>query len=340
MRSLSCKYLRATLVVGRSLLIDLHSSWKLLYSAVKDHEDRKVSPSNTIKNFLGDQEVIQILTDPFAIPQPSPQSKSSFDTKTSAINVTPSANARYNIQEIKEDALWLSKVVKIEEVAALRLVIEEYQSRATAQLLGPFSEEELASIRDSAGNNKYSSSVPTPLTVRGRDADDLQREFDTQDSRRKRIFHQYLTERQFLLKCTEWILETLFIAMSSPQDPTDRIASERPWFTDCLRLFRARMVPDADVMIFRYISGIERNLQNLGGSGLEEAGRIDDMVLWTRSQITEAIHSMELIWQILNYVIELPSSQVALRWFKLQQNAGFFSRSDAVRWSHPFLVSY
>ncbi|KAI9046659.1 hypothetical protein LZ554_009400 [Drepanopeziza brunnea f. sp. 'monogermtubi'] len=310
---------------GDELLI----SWKLLFSAVKDNEALINPPSNILKSFLEDEEVLNILVDPFTIPEPSPQSKNAFDTKTSPINVTPSANTQYNIQEIKEDALWLSNATKIEEVAALRLVVEEYQSRAEAQLLGPFSEEELVSIRDSAGNNKYSSSIPTALTIRGPDAQDVQKDFDSQQSRRKRIFRQYLSERQYLLKCTEWILESLFDAMATPENPQNKDAFGPPWLTDSLQLLRTKLVPDGDILISRYVSGIERNLQNIGGDCFDEEGRRDDPGQWTRSQITEAIHSMELIWQILNYVVGFPSSTVALQWFRLQRSVEFVSRVDA-----------
>ena len=54
---------------------------------------------------------------------------------------------------MKEDALWLSEKAQIDETAALRVVVQECQSRAATRLRTPFSEEELAGIRETAGNS-------------------------------------------------------------------------------------------------------------------------------------------------------------------------------------------
>ena len=54
---------------------------------------------------------------------------------------------------MKEDALWLSEKAQIDETSALRVVVEECQSRAAARLSAPFSEDELTNIREAAGNS-------------------------------------------------------------------------------------------------------------------------------------------------------------------------------------------
>lgn len=313
----------------------------MVYSIVAESSANDLNQTHppAIKNFLEEEEVIALLANPYHTPQPSPQSKNAFDTKTSAINITPSANAQYNITEIKEDALWLSKATNTEELAALRLVVEEYQSRATSQLLGPFSEGELASIRDAAGSSKYSSSIPTPLTLRGRDAEDIRKDFATQQSRRRRIFRLYISERQYLLKCTEWILGVLFDTLLDgntyvPNDPNFGPA----WLTACLNAFRLKLVSNENQLLLRYISGIEKNMENIGkGSSFEEEGRRDDPEQWFRSQITEAIHSMELMWQVFHYTSALASSEVVLRWFRLLRDLEFFSTFLTVGSNPPFL---
>lgn len=69
----------------------------------------------SIRNFL----------DPFG--PPSAKSRSAFQTKTAAINVTPSSNGDYDIDQIKADALWLSESSKIDEISALRVVLLDWQ---------------------------------------------------------------------------------------------------------------------------------------------------------------------------------------------------------------------
>ncbi|PBP15728.1 hypothetical protein BUE80_DR013552 [Diplocarpon rosae] len=306
-------------LTGEELVV----SWKLVCSAMASRSTRDEDLA-AIRRFLNDKEVLRILEDPYnAYKQPSPQSKNAFDTKTSAINITPSAIAQYDIKEIKEDALWLSKTARIEEVAALRLVVEEYQSRASAQLLGPFTEGELSSIRDSAGNNKYSSSVPTFLTSGGADAEDIQKDFDSQTNRRKRIFGQYLAERGHILKSSEvFLYASCSFALEIQGDSPE---PKSTWLIEHGTAVARTSTLNGDALILRSIAGVEKNIENISDSSVfDEEGRREDINGWVRSQLTEALHSMEIIRLVLEYMQDCTSSEVCLRWFRLQQNAGFF----------------
>ncbi|KAG4434290.1 hypothetical protein IFR05_010234 [Cadophora sp. M221] len=319
---------------GEELLV----SWKSVFSATTSNVDLQEDHTTVIESFLTDPQVLGLLGNPYAAyPPPSAQTKNAFDTKTSAINVTPSSNAQYDIKEIKEDALWLSKAANISEVSALRIVVEECQSRAAAQLLGPFSEEELASIRDAAGNNRYSSSIPVGLMSQGADPQQTQRDFGTEESRRKRILRTYLSERRHLLKCSERIFHQLFLAADT-EESDDENRSKGPatsptWLERMGLAFHVKLnqdgFPSPDDNLLRCIGGITTNMKNLmAGSGWfsKEGGREDVEFDWTRTQITEAIHSMELMWQFIVYYCHKPcSSDVVLAWFRLQQDYGFFN---------------
>ncbi|OWP07379.1 hypothetical protein B2J93_6158 [Marssonina coronariae] len=313
-------------LTGEELVV----SWKLVSSVIASRSAH-ADELPVIRRFLDDKEVIRILEDPYnAYKQPSQQSKNAFDTKTSAINVTPSANAQYDIKEIKQDALWLSKAARIEEVAALRLVVEEYQSRASAQLLGPFTEGELSSIGDAAGNNKYSSSIPTFLMSGGADAD-IQKDFHSQISRRKRIFGQYLAERGYILKSSEVLLyAACSFAIETQEGPSK---PKSTWLTEYGTAITRTSTLNGDSFILRSIAGVEKNIENISdGAVFNEDGRREDVNGWVRSQLTEALHSMEIIRLVLEYMQDCTSSVVCLRWFRLQQNAGFycnFSTDDA-----------
>ena len=296
-----------------------------------------------IESFLTIEKVSELLENPYAAyPPPSVETKNAFDTKTSAINVTPSSNAQYDIKEIKEDALWLSKAANVNEVSALRIVVEECQSRAAAQLLGPFSEEELASIRVAAGNNRYSSSIPVGLMSQGAEPQQTQTEFGLQESRRKRMLRTYLSERRYLLKCSERIFHQVFLSYLLPDETTANpagFAIAPGWLqTFGIGAFTAKLnadnFPGPDVILKRCIGGIATNIKNLtAGSGWfsEDGGREDVEIDWMRSQITEAIHSMELMWQFLqNYCHEPCSSETIMAWFHLQQDYSFFNSFELV----------
>jgi nuclear pore complex protein Nup188 len=290
-----------------------------------------------IERFLLDPVVLDILTGPFeSFSEPSPKSKTAFETKTSAINVTPSSTTRYDIKELKEDALWLSKTAKIDEVSSLRIVVEEYQSRASAQLQGRFSGEELASLREAAGNSKYSSQIPVSLLSGGMDPEAIQKEFKTADNRKQRIFYTYLSERCYLLKCTEELFH-VFFSFQDAQTENGKgkgleVASS--WLETSGKALAARMAArSTEEFLLGCIKAITINTQNLsassGWSGAD--GEIEDVEsAWARNQILEATHAMEIIWEFLIYLLQVPSSQVILAWFRLQEACEFFSNFESV----------
>jgi nuclear pore complex protein Nup188 len=165
-----------------------------VFSAIESTRQNSHASQIAVENYLTTPTVRALLARPFDSSPPTAQTKSVFETKTSAINVTPSSDARYDIKQLKEDALWLSASAKIDEVSALRIVVQECQARTTAKLLGRFSEAELASIRESAGDSKFSSPVTASLLSRGADITELQVDFVTDDNRRQRILFPGVSE--------------------------------------------------------------------------------------------------------------------------------------------------
>lgn len=291
----------------------------------KGHED-------VIKSFLSGPEVVNLLSKPFeAFPRPSPESKAAFHTKSSAINATASPDAQYNIEEIKEDALWLSKEGKIDELSALRIVVVECQSRSATQLLAPFSDEELTNIREAAESGKYTNPLPISQLLCGLDADAFQKEFNDSKSRKQRILHVYLSEKRHFLKCSQTCFE--IVLANAYREENESISPG--WLAEILsqvtRYFIRR--DTTENFLLMGIKSIGENAKNLdSGSGwiLGSAVQEDLEIDWSRSQITEAIHSMELVWLHVNYIVHYPSSQVALQWCNLLQSCNFFDRFDAV----------
>ncbi|KAF2023746.1 hypothetical protein EK21DRAFT_118468 [Setomelanomma holmii] len=166
-------------------------TWDIAYRALCDPET--ASKSESLRAFLTSNKNSQILSRPWKpFADPSPQEKSKFDAKTAPISVTPSQNGHYSLDEIKEDALWLSREAQISEYAALQLVAQEWQSRPIVQLLSGLTEEEALSVQEAAGiaNLGASTFVPnssilsSPLITKVT-------QFDTQDQRRLRLIDLY-----------------------------------------------------------------------------------------------------------------------------------------------------
>lgn len=322
----------------RQLLINtICRSWQSALSAISNNLELGNDPESTIRKFLADPEVLTLLSNPFeAYPAPSNTSKQLFETRTSAINATPSSTARHDIKQVKDDALWLSKKVEIDEISALRIVVGECQSREYTQLSGPFSEEELASIQESAGESKYSSPIPVALLSRGADVETIRKEFDTEENRHNRILQTYLVERRSLIKCAEQLFDACFtgpgpVSGNGKGKGTQATAS---WAAECGRAVLMKVGVDAsDNLVVNGITFIETKIKSIeDGSGWwsGESGSEIVEVEWIQTQIAEATHSMEIIWHFLVHVIRLPSTRVVLAWFKLQSSFGFFNTFSMV----------
>ena len=315
------------------------SSWKAVYSAITNDTELRNDHRAVIQRFLLDDEVLQLLQKPFdAYAQPSAQSKAAFETKTSAINVTPSSTAKYDIKQIKEDSLWLSKAANIDEVSALRLVIEECQCRTSIQLLGNFSEEELVGIRDAAGNSQ--SSIPVSLLERGLDPEIIQQQFTLADTRKQRILRTYFSERRYLLKCSERLIDAYFSKTDltgeyGPGEFGKGKGVETPsWkVTAGENLVRRIDLLNITPVILGCIGAVSKNLRNIdAGSGWadQDGDRGNIGLEWAHNQLTEATFALELLSQFILYILGSATSQLVLDWFRLQQAYGFFSNFESV----------
>ncbi|TVY27193.1 Nucleoporin [Lachnellula hyalina] len=309
-------------LTGEQLLI----SWRTVSSAI---EGSNGAEEPAIQRFLADPAVLRLLSRPFdAFPPRSQQTKAAFETKSSAINVTPSSNLRFDIKQVKEDALWLSEKAQIDETSALRVVVEECQSRAAARLSAPFSEDELTNIREAAGNS--TSPVTLSLASRGRDGVDIQAEFDTEDHRRQRVFMTYLSERRHLLKCVKLLLSAFMNhTIAIPDDGNGNgkgkgVGAALTW----LESYGQALVTEVgqlDEFVLQCFQAIEKNIRNIGSGNGWPAVEIE----WTRNQLTEATHTMEIVFHTLSFNGQFSSSDVVLKWLTFMRSYDFLDDFDA-----------
>jgi nuclear pore complex protein Nup188 len=300
-------------------------SWKAIFYATQRKKEYK--HEDAIDRFLADEKVGELLGNPFnAFPKPSQQSKSAFETKTSAINVTPSSTGRFDIKEVKEDALWLSKEANIDEISALRVTVIECQDRTFAQLLGPFSTEELAGIQDASGSGP--SSVPLALFSQGADADTLQKEFESQDSRRLRLLRTYLSERHFFIKFWTYFFQSSLyhsaLLVIHP-DAHGKVSSFSEY--DEVAQALAKGIEEPNQSLVECIGAIEIHIQYVQeGSGwyTEDGGREDLEVEWTNTHITIITQIMEVMFQIIDISSSVVSSTAVLAWLDLVAKWKFF----------------
>ncbi|QIW96447.1 hypothetical protein AMS68_001965 [Peltaster fructicola] len=137
---------------GKEPLISWHSILNELTS------DPYASDQVEIQAFLSDSEAITILSQtsrPFD--RQNEETKRAWQDKTAPIHVSSIATAGYSINQLKIDSLWLAKELDISELAALRVIIIEWQSRPADLLLGRTSDstsQGTATVREVARHRR------------------------------------------------------------------------------------------------------------------------------------------------------------------------------------------
>ncbi|KAI0512583.1 nucleoporin subcomplex protein binding to Pom34-domain-containing protein [Xylaria bambusicola] len=325
---------------GESVIL----SWKLVASALMDPSGHRQS-SQIVVDFFNDPLVQSFFTSPGSAFEPSSdksQHHATFERKTAAIHVTPTPNEKYDINVIKEDALWLSKNARINEVAALRVVVVEYQSRPTSQLLGPISNQDVAGLRAAAGaGNAQSSNIIPGLTLTATlDASDIQANFDKTESRRQRIFQTYLSERRFYAATNEYVFTLMLQEKLPTSSPTEASSSIRQSLLNAYGVSsKPTQKPTADIptktchaLISQYITLLPDCIQQAGASldsVVKDKALLneDNQELWVHTCLIEILHRMTILFQLLDQLSDsFVSESVAKQWFLMVNDLNFLNQ--------------
>ncbi|KAL2201591.1 nucleoporin subcomplex protein binding to Pom34-domain-containing protein [Corynascus similis CBS 632.67] len=307
-------------------------SWRLVATALEDLSCDRLT-SAAVSSFLRDGYVHQLLREPTrTFAPPTNETKLDFETKTGAINVVPSPNDPYNLDTIKNDARWLSKNVNINEVAALRVVIIEYQSRAHSHLTGPLSTQDVANIQEAAGvGDAQASAIVALLNVTTvADADSAWADFESETTRRRRLLSTYLSERRSFVGAIDALLAFL-LHSRAPGTGVELDPLRDAVLQGAFGFDQNAAKPDTtrlDALAPTYIRTLEgcfdrlqATPESLDSEMLTEQLEVD----WIRTAFTEAIHALSLIFQILDLkAAQFAASQLVTQWFALMDACEFF----------------
>ncbi|KAI8958005.1 nucleoporin subcomplex protein binding to Pom34-domain-containing protein [Daldinia sp. FL1419] len=319
-------------------------SWKLLASALTDPSGHRQS-SSAVVDYLTDPLVQSFITQPgSAFDPPSDKSphNAAFVKKTAAIQVTPTPNDKYDINVIKEDTLWLSKNARINEIAALRVVVIEFQSRPRDQLLGPISNQDVASLREGAGaSNAQTTNILPGFNIGSTlDAADIQANFEKPESRKQRIFQTYLEECRCYAATNDYIF-TLVLQESMPFSPqTETSEAIRKSYLKAYGMSpkQPQKSPN-DTPTKTFHALVTQYLGLLPDSITRSQAPLDTMVedkillteelneRWVQTWLTEALHRMAIVFQLLDLSSDVfVSAQLAQQWFSLANTLGFLEQ--------------
>ncbi|KAF7562690.1 hypothetical protein G7046_g1426 [Stylonectria norvegica] len=310
-------------------------SWKLIATALSDNSGQRPTSSAVIE-FFSDNYVHGLLKDPSTAFAPANETtRKDFETKTAPINVPPGPDGRLDVGVLKTDAEWLSRNGKINLVAALRVAVIEQQSRASRHLKGPLSSQDATNLREAAGlNNGQGSAFVADLgAATALDADEIWAEFEKLETRQRRLFDTYLTERRFFMMAADYahsikIYGRLPTFARINTDLADSYGLNLPKGDDAEQLLTAYLQVLTDSM-----TKIESGLNAVTDeSWVNEDAEMD----WLRTLLTEAVHALSVVFQAVDsFGDDFAPSNVVNQWFSLMEIYNFF---DAVQPIHESIA--
>ncbi|KAL5612842.1 uncharacterized protein BROUX77_002998 [Berkeleyomyces rouxiae] len=309
-------------------------SWKMIADALFDVKGVAQS-SAPFKEYGVDTFVIKCMKEPAtAFGPPNEATRDSYESRTAAINIPQGANSKFNIDQIKADATWLSSAARLNLDTALRVTIVEWQSRSASQLSGPLSTQEIMNLQEASGGaDALSTTLAATLRAQeSLDADDLVAIFDKEETRRRRIFHTYLAERRSYILALDHMHTNLFYGTlpfwnpSSKSDLTPYQPSDDSDITSKVTL--------VETVMEKYLDFLSASMDSVEGF---MSLLVDDAIINTEevasdyqtTLFTEMAHTISIIFQALQYLeMEydgmLAAPNLVTHWFALMSKGSFF----------------
>lgn len=330
-----------------SYLISL-SSWKTTFIGLSQRAG--TINDEALEKHIKDTQTIALLSKPFS-PYSSPTSgtRARFETKTSAINVSPSSHGPYDIKQIQDDALWLSKVTDIDEVVTLRMTVLEWQTRPAHRLLMCDAYDDYQDYINTVGINRLTSSVSNPqFSVAAgnlRPKEDNAKFFEDSRGRRQRLLHIYLSERRYLIRTCDFIMSAALIEAFTQSSsllshqPKGKSPDFPAWLPEVgnriLAIWNLDGFPENSDkhLTINAVDALRLRLKTLQkGSGWSRHEPLLEQIeqVWEKSQILEIIHIMQLLLTLLMTSSKLTRSDTLLAWFTLMEEHAFFEDFEIV----------
>ena len=276
--------------------------------------------------------------------KPSADTKSEFETRTAAINITPVSHGQYDIEQIKTDALWLSKEVNLSEVAALRIVVLEWQRRPVAKLRSGYTEVERASLEELQATSiaRTTTQLDSECSIINTRTDNSgPAHFLSDERRRLRILDEYFLEQKYLFALHELLLGSFFATLDGqvedlfdfPHESKERTSPQAAIGRQLLRTQRKLENVDNSRQVRNGIEFLQRCVTQLAsGSGIlkAEGGRGDIEDAWTRTNLQCMIHVMNIMLLHVRSCKRILSSSIVHQWFIFAHEYAFLEEYSPV----------
>lgn len=283
--------------------------WTSAYTALSDL--RSASQNSALESFISDSETRDALARPLEpFQKASSQTKSLFDSKTAQINISQPPNNDYNLEQLKDDSLWISKELGIDEVSALRCAAVEWLQRPADLLLGK--------VQSKSGGLDFSQSYLGKSTAAQAESEDKAGpDFEDTELRRQRLVKICLEERSAAIACS-----ALLISLAANK----RSGDETTWVDIQAEGVHRAAAGEAGKLSL-YIQAVTKLASTLDGpehqpSALKE--RTELTATYYDAVTSDLVNAVRVILAQVFANDSSISSGDARDWFKLMQTFSFF----------------
>lgn len=305
------------------------SSWQEAYTSLC-YPQKATSPG--LQSFLADSTTQDILKKPFAPFEPpqNPDQGSDFAARTAAIHVTPDENGPYDIKQIKTDALSLSQTLDIDKVAALRIVVLEWQRQPTARMLSRTLDEEDHQAPDDLLD--ISIFAPKSSTANAPNGEQPARTFDSTYSRQLRHIKLAVTEASYVLAVSDLKIRQFAVSRAEKDQTLAGTVDEVG-----KNLFEAALpYGDGSRTIVNSVGGFRKCLDTLGMNGKHPTDKNKNLEkyweeleqFWYRTHLMRMMSYLQYIFTIADSSSRIPTSDAVLAYFELMQKHAFLMNID------------
>ncbi|EME48814.1 hypothetical protein DOTSEDRAFT_67762 [Dothistroma septosporum NZE10] len=319
-------------------------SWRTAYRALADEQ---AAIENThLAEFFQDPDTIALLSRPLeSFPTPTRDSAKRFDTLTAPINLPQSPGDDYDLDQIKADAKWLSKDVQIEESAALRMAIIEWQERPQDQLLNTARNAPNTTSRAADFTSSLLTRVTLSFSASTTGLSRLALDFTTEETRRRRLFQVFLSERNHVLRLAADLVGRTAVAKNA-QVGASQEQTHSNWLDRLAGQITAILRPSTDSdsterFCIQCIDSVKVSLKQTLDQGSWPKVCSDDPEKgqsYLNSQYLQLVNTLRLLLSTLYAVEVVPTASTVQAWFEvmhdcafLQEDRPFFETIDTAR---------
>ena len=314
-------------------------SWRDAYDAVSSivvrdrnrEPDAGGSKANKVAQIFEQPSIVAFLKDPVVsrcllnafepFPPPSPIAKAELEKSTSAVNASCGQKAPYDVKQVKDDTLWLANEAKVEETAALRIAVLEWQLRPRDRLLWSDPDGAAFAADTTMGASfNASASFSQSFLAEVRAADGS---FETEDERRARLLRLYLQERLHVLRLADLLIR-FYMEHGSSKDRTPQLLETGKSLFSAICKTEAKAIKH-ESCVHEFVGALQQRINRIeSGSGwyANEGGSDLLELAWSQAQVDEMVPILQLTLSVVYKAV--PSSKSTLSYFELMKERHFF----------------